>query len=60
VGAGAARPGSSRRASSLRRRDYRSVAEILHEVVFADPDNTEAQTLQADGYEQMGYQTGGP
>jgi linear primary-alkylsulfatase len=40
--------------------DYRSVAEILHEVVFADPDNTEAQTLQADAYEQMGYQTGGP
>jgi alkyl sulfatase BDS1-like metallo-beta-lactamase superfamily hydrolase len=40
--------------------DYRSVAEILHEVVFADPDNTEARTLQAAAYEQMGYQTGGP
>jgi linear primary-alkylsulfatase len=36
------------------------VAEILHEVVFADPDNTEARTLQAAAYEQMGYQTGGP
>jgi alkyl sulfatase BDS1-like metallo-beta-lactamase superfamily hydrolase len=36
------------------------VAEILHEVGFADPDNTEARTLQADAYEQMGYQTGGP
>jgi linear primary-alkylsulfatase len=35
-------------------------AEILHKLVFADPDNTEARQLQADAYEQMGYQAEGP
>ena len=34
--------------------------EILHKLVFADPDNQAARELQADAYEQMGYQIEGP
>ena len=40
--------------------DYRWAVEILHKLVFADPDNTAARELQADAYEQMGYQVEGP
>ncbi len=40
--------------------DYRWAAEILHKLVFAHPDNQDAKNLQADAYEQMGYQTEGP
>lgn len=40
--------------------DYRWAAEILHKLVFAEPDNTAARNLQADAYEQMGYQAEGP
>ena len=40
--------------------DYRWAVEILHKLVFADPDDTEARELQADAYEQMGYQAEGP
>ena len=40
--------------------DYRWAAQILHALVFAQPDNTEARNLQADAYEQMGYQAEGP
>ncbi|AHH18493.1 metallo-beta-lactamase superfamily protein [Nocardia nova SH22a] len=40
--------------------DYRWATEILHKLVFADPDNTAARELQADAYEQMGYQSEGP
>ncbi|MGC4933472.1 alkyl sulfatase dimerization domain-containing protein [Gordonia sp. DT30] len=40
--------------------DYRWATEILHKLVFADPDNTDARELQADAYEQMGYQSEGP
>ncbi|MEU1986103.1 alkyl sulfatase dimerization domain-containing protein [Nocardia sp. NPDC019395] len=40
--------------------DYRWAAEILHKVVFAQPDNQQAKELQADAYEQMGYQAEGP
>ena len=40
--------------------DYRWAAEILHKLVFADPDNKAARELQADAYEQMGYQIEGP
>lgn len=36
--------------------DYRWVVQLLHHLVFADPDDTEAKALQADGYEQLGYQ----
>ncbi|TCK00902.1 alkyl/aryl-sulfatase [Nocardia alba] len=40
--------------------DYRWAAEILHNLVFAQPDNQRAKDLQADAYEQMGYQAEGP
>jgi alkyl sulfatase BDS1-like metallo-beta-lactamase superfamily hydrolase len=30
--------------------------QLLHHLVFADPDDTEARLLQADAYEQLGYQ----
>ncbi|MEF2977201.1 alkyl/aryl-sulfatase [Subtercola sp. YIM 133946] len=40
--------------------DYRWAAQILHHVVFADPDNIDARELQAQAYEQMGYQAEGP
>jgi alkyl sulfatase BDS1-like metallo-beta-lactamase superfamily hydrolase len=40
--------------------DYRWAAEILHKLVFAEPDNQEARDLQADAYEQLGYQAEGP
>ncbi|MEU9403732.1 alkyl sulfatase dimerization domain-containing protein [Streptomyces sp. NPDC048242] len=35
--------------------DFRWVAEVVGHVVFADPANTEARTLQADALEQLGY-----
>lgn len=37
--------------------DYRWAAEVLTHVVFADPDNMEARLLQADVFEQLGYQS---
>lgn len=36
--------------------DYRWAVQVLHHAVFADPDDTEAKELQADAYEQLGYQ----
>ncbi|MFD3996068.1 alkyl/aryl-sulfatase [Streptomyces sp. NPDC058583] len=35
--------------------DYRWVAEVVNHVVFADPDNADARTLQAAALEQLGY-----
>jgi len=40
--------------------DYRWAVQVLHHLVFADPDDAEAKALQADAYEQMGYQAEGP
>jgi alkyl sulfatase BDS1-like metallo-beta-lactamase superfamily hydrolase len=40
--------------------DYRWAAQVLHHLVFAQPDNRAARHLQADAYEQMGYQIEGP
>jgi alkyl sulfatase BDS1-like metallo-beta-lactamase superfamily hydrolase len=37
--------------------DYRWVAEVVNHLVFADPTNREARTLQADALEQLGYQS---
>ncbi|MEY4172915.1 MAG: hypothetical protein RI900_80 [Actinomycetota bacterium] len=37
--------------------DYRWVAELLNHLVFADPGNTAARELQADTFEQLGYQS---
>ena len=36
--------------------DYRWVAELVNHLVFADPTNSRARTLQADTLEQLGYQ----
>ncbi|MEO6988866.1 MAG: alkyl sulfatase dimerization domain-containing protein, partial [Aquihabitans sp.] len=36
--------------------DYRWVAEVVGHVVFSDPDQTDARQLQADAFEQLGYQ----
>lgn len=35
---------------------YRWVAQVVNQVVFADPENQEAKDLQADALEQLGYQ----
>ena len=40
--------------------DYRWVAQLLHTLVFAQPEHQAARELQADAYEQMGYQAEGP
>ncbi|MGF1455646.1 MAG: alkyl/aryl-sulfatase [Alphaproteobacteria bacterium] len=36
--------------------DYRWVADVMSQVVFAEPDNTAARALAADAFEQLGYQ----
>jgi alkyl sulfatase BDS1-like metallo-beta-lactamase superfamily hydrolase len=36
--------------------DYRWVAEVMNQVVFADPGNAAARHRQADALEQLGYQ----
>ena len=36
--------------------EYRWVAQVMKEVVFAEPDSIEARALCADALEQMGYQ----
>ncbi|HRV60314.1 MAG: MBL fold metallo-hydrolase [Solirubrobacterales bacterium] len=42
---------------SFEKGEYRWVVEVLGHVVFADPSNSEARELQADAFEQLGYQT---
>lgn len=37
--------------------DYRWVAELVNHLVFAQPENAAARSLQADALEQLGYQT---
>jgi alkyl sulfatase BDS1-like metallo-beta-lactamase superfamily hydrolase len=36
--------------------EFRWVAQVMKEVVYAEPDNREARALCADALEQMGYQ----
>lgn len=36
--------------------EYRWVVQVVNHVVFADPENREARMLQADAFEQLGYQ----
>ncbi len=36
--------------------DYRWVADVMSQAVYAEPDNHEARALAADAYEQLGYQ----
>ncbi len=40
--------------------EYRWVAEVMKHVVFADPSNKKARELQADAFEQLGYQQENP
>jgi len=35
--------------------NYRWVAQVMDQVVYADPTNTEARALAADAFEQLGY-----
>jgi alkyl sulfatase BDS1-like metallo-beta-lactamase superfamily hydrolase len=35
--------------------NYRWVARVMNQVVFAEPSNTEARNLTADTFEQLGY-----
>jgi alkyl sulfatase BDS1-like metallo-beta-lactamase superfamily hydrolase len=35
--------------------NYRWVAEVMNQVVFADPSNKVARSLAADAFEQLGY-----
>ncbi|MEU8508553.1 alkyl sulfatase dimerization domain-containing protein [Streptomyces brevispora] len=35
--------------------DFRWVAQVVNHVLFADPGNPDARTLQADALEQLGY-----
>ncbi len=37
--------------------EYRWVAQVMNQVVFADPSNQAAKNLTADALEQLGYQT---
>ena len=37
--------------------DYRWVVEVVGHLVFSDPANREARELQADAFEQLGYQS---
>jgi alkyl sulfatase BDS1-like metallo-beta-lactamase superfamily hydrolase len=37
--------------------DYRWVVEVVGHLVFADPSNAAARELQADAFEQLGYQS---
>jgi alkyl sulfatase BDS1-like metallo-beta-lactamase superfamily hydrolase len=46
----------ARARADFARGEYRWVAQVMKEVVFAEPSNIEARTLCADALEQMGYQ----
>lgn len=37
--------------------EYRWVAQVVNHVIFADPENEKARSLQADTLEQLGYQS---
>ena len=47
---------SRARKADFARGEYRWVAQVMKEVVYAEPDNIEARALCADALEQMGYQ----
>ena len=45
----------ARAREDLKAGHYRWVAEVMDQVVFADPSNKEARSLAADAFEQLGY-----
>ncbi|MGC4082257.1 MAG: alkyl sulfatase dimerization domain-containing protein [Vicinamibacterales bacterium] len=45
----------ARARDDYRQGNYRWVAQVMDQVVYADPSNTEARALAADAFEQLGY-----
>ena len=43
--------------AAFERGEYRWVAEVVNHLVFADPENKDARSLQANALEQLGYQS---
>lgn len=54
---GGARAVTDRARKDFEAGNYRWVAEVMNQVVFADPTNLEARALAADALEQLGYQS---
>jgi alkyl sulfatase BDS1-like metallo-beta-lactamase superfamily hydrolase len=53
---GGAQAAIGRAREDFARGEYRWVADVMSQVVFADPANREARLLGADALEQLGYQ----
>ena len=53
---GGATAAIARAKADFARGEYRWVAQVMKEVVYAEPTNIEARALCADALEQMGYQ----
>jgi alkyl sulfatase BDS1-like metallo-beta-lactamase superfamily hydrolase len=53
---GGAAAAIARARSDFIKGEFRWVAQVMKEVVYAEPDNKEARQLCADALEQMGYQ----
>jgi len=45
----------SKAQASFNKGEYRWVAQVLNQLVFAEPDNTQAKILLAKTYDQLGY-----
>jgi alkyl sulfatase BDS1-like metallo-beta-lactamase superfamily hydrolase len=54
---GGARAVLDRAREDFARGEYRWVAQVASQLVFADPGNAEARALNADALEQLGYQS---
>jgi alkyl sulfatase BDS1-like metallo-beta-lactamase superfamily hydrolase len=50
----------TRARESMKKGEYRWVAQVVNHVVFAQPRNRDARELQADALEQLGYQSESP
>jgi alkyl sulfatase BDS1-like metallo-beta-lactamase superfamily hydrolase len=50
----------ARARESMKKGEYRWVAQVVNHVVFAESGNREARELQADALEQLGYQSESP
>ncbi len=47
----------TRAKKDFKKGNYRWVAQVMNQVVYADSSNTAARNLEADALEQLGYQT---
>jgi len=52
---GGAKAAIARARDDFKAGSYRWVAQVMDQLVFADPSNKEARELAADAFEQMGY-----